>query len=64
MAGKTLMYIIPTLMAAATAAPHEARKIETGETVYAYGMGGITGYPVYADFDGMVFVAVVFRIIS
>ncbi|KAK6196878.1 hypothetical protein LQW54_011081 [Pestalotiopsis sp. IQ-011] len=52
----SILYLLPMLVTSVAAAPHEKRSLQTGKTVYAYGMN-ITGFPVYADQDGLAVVA-------
>lgn len=36
---------------------HEQRSTITNKTIYAYGMNGIEGYPVYSDENGLAVIA-------
>ncbi|KAF2995156.1 hypothetical protein E8E14_000700 [Neopestalotiopsis sp. 37M] len=51
------LFAFAALAVGGLATLHEQRSTITNKTIYAYGMNGIEGYPVYSDENGLAVIA-------
>lgn len=57
MVRQSILFVLGALAAVGLGSLHEKRSIKTDKTIYAYGMNGINGFPVYADETGLAVIA-------